>query len=87
MKLIIQIPCFNEAATLPPTLRDLPRSLPGIDVIERLAPFRAADDAILAPAKTVAQAPVPLDTSSAGARQDELPLGGDVVTFPRPSGD
>lgn len=35
-KLIIQIPCFNEAATLPPTLRDLPRSLPGIDVIEYL---------------------------------------------------
>lgn len=35
-KLIIQIPCFNEAATLPPTLRDLPRSIPGIDVIEYL---------------------------------------------------
>ncbi len=35
-KLIIQIPCFNEAATLPPTLRDLPRSLPGVDVIEYL---------------------------------------------------
>ncbi len=36
MKLIIQIPCFNEGATLPPTLRDLPRTLPGIDVIEWL---------------------------------------------------
>lgn len=35
-KLIIQIPCFNEAATLPPTLRDLPRSIAGIDVIEYL---------------------------------------------------
>jgi glycosyltransferase involved in cell wall biosynthesis len=35
-KLIIQIPCYNEAATLPPTLRDLPRTLPGIDVIEYL---------------------------------------------------
>jgi glycosyltransferase involved in cell wall biosynthesis len=35
-KLIIQIPCYNEAATLPPTLRDLPRALPGIDVIEYL---------------------------------------------------
>lgn len=35
-KLIIQIPCFNEAVTLPPTLRDLPRALPGIDVIEYL---------------------------------------------------
>lgn len=33
-KLVIQIPCYNEAATLPATLRDLPRTMPGIDVIE-----------------------------------------------------
>ena len=36
MKLIIQIPCYNEEATLPATVRDLPRSLPGIEVIEWL---------------------------------------------------
>jgi glycosyltransferase involved in cell wall biosynthesis len=36
MKLIIQIPCHNEAETLPLTLGELPRSLPGIDVIEYL---------------------------------------------------
>jgi glycosyltransferase involved in cell wall biosynthesis len=36
MKLIIQIPCFNEADTLPATLKGLPHSLPGIDVIEVL---------------------------------------------------
>jgi len=35
-KLIIQIPCLNEAATLPATLAELPRTLPGIDVIEYL---------------------------------------------------
>jgi glycosyltransferase involved in cell wall biosynthesis len=35
-KLIIQIPCLNEAATLPATLADLPLSVPGIDVIETL---------------------------------------------------
>ena len=35
-KLIIQIPCLNEAATLPATIRDLPRSVPGIDVVEVL---------------------------------------------------
>ena len=35
-KLIIQIPCFNEAETLPPTLRDLPRAIPGVDIIEYL---------------------------------------------------
>ncbi|MGQ0537994.1 MAG: glycosyltransferase family 2 protein [Gemmatimonadaceae bacterium] len=35
-KLVIQIPCYNEATTLPATLHDLPRVLPGIDVIEYL---------------------------------------------------
>ncbi|HEX4108915.1 MAG TPA: glycosyltransferase family 2 protein [Solirubrobacteraceae bacterium] len=36
MKLIIQIPCFNEEAQLPGTLADLPRSVPGFDVVEWL---------------------------------------------------
>lgn len=36
MKLVIQIPCLNEAATLPATLAALPRSVPGIDMIEIL---------------------------------------------------
>lgn len=36
MKLIIQIPCFNEAETLGLAYRDLPRQIPGIDVIEYL---------------------------------------------------
>ena len=36
MKLVIQIPCLNEVDTLPITLAGLPRTLPGIDVIEVL---------------------------------------------------
>ena len=36
MKLVIQIPCFNEEQTLPQTIRDLPKSIPGIDQIEIL---------------------------------------------------
>ncbi len=36
MKLIIQIPCLNEEETLPATLADLPRELPGFDVVEWL---------------------------------------------------
>ena len=35
-KLVIQIPCLNEAATLPATLRDLPKEIPGVDVIQVL---------------------------------------------------
>ncbi|MGH7856715.1 MAG: glycosyltransferase family 2 protein [Candidatus Binatia bacterium] len=36
MKLVVQIPCLNEAATLPKTLADLPREIPGVDEIEVL---------------------------------------------------
>ncbi|HNR32107.1 MAG TPA: glycosyltransferase family 2 protein [Candidatus Hydrogenedentes bacterium] len=36
MKLIIQIPCYNEEAMLGVTLAELPRQLPGVDVVEWL---------------------------------------------------
>lgn len=36
MKLIIQIPCFNEAETLTTALNDLPKQINGIDKIEYL---------------------------------------------------
>ena len=36
MKLIIQIPCLNEEATLPETVRDLPEAIEGVDEIEVL---------------------------------------------------
>ena len=36
MKLMIQIPCYNEESTLPQTFQDLPKILPGINEIEYL---------------------------------------------------
>jgi glycosyltransferase involved in cell wall biosynthesis len=36
VKLIIQIPCLNEAESLPRVLQDLPRAIPGIDEIETM---------------------------------------------------
>jgi glycosyltransferase involved in cell wall biosynthesis len=36
MKLIIQIPCYNEADTLPITLKELPRKLEGFDKVDWL---------------------------------------------------
>src|SRR5262245_22985620 len=36
MKLIVQIPCLNEEASLPQTLRAIPRSIPGVDEVEVL---------------------------------------------------
>ena len=36
MKLIIQVPCYNEAETLEIALNDLPKHIDGIDTIEYL---------------------------------------------------
>lgn len=36
MKVIIQIPCYNEAETLPVTLAELPREIPGVSKVEWL---------------------------------------------------
>ena len=35
-KLIIQVPCYNEAETLAVTLGDLPRQVAGYDIVEWL---------------------------------------------------
>lgn len=52
MKLIIQIPCFNEEQTLAATVAELPRALPGIDLIE----FLVVDDGSTDDTAAVAQA-------------------------------
>mgnify|MGYP006289650465 CR=1 FL=1 len=36
MKLIVQIPCFNEEKTLPQTVKDIPRQVAGVDQVELL---------------------------------------------------
>ena len=36
MKLVVQIPCYNEEETLPATIADIPREVPGIDRVEIL---------------------------------------------------
>lgn len=36
MKLIVQIPCYNEAATLPEVVAEIPRFVPGFDSVEIL---------------------------------------------------
>jgi glycosyltransferase involved in cell wall biosynthesis len=36
MKLVIQIPCYNEEQSLPLTLSEIPREIPGLDTVEIL---------------------------------------------------
>src|SRR5215510_2923145 len=47
MKLIIQIPCFNEEQTLPLVLEDLPREVAGFDAVEWLIIDDGSKDATI----------------------------------------
>jgi glycosyltransferase involved in cell wall biosynthesis len=51
MKLIIQIPCFNEESTLPATLADLPRAVDGMDSVEWLVIDDGSTDRTVAVAR------------------------------------
>ena len=51
-KLIVQIPCYNEEATLGVTLKALPRTVPGIDIVEWLVVDDGSTDATVKVAKS-----------------------------------
>jgi glycosyltransferase involved in cell wall biosynthesis len=51
VKLIIQIPCFDEAEQLPGTLADLPRKVAGFDAVEWLIVDDGSTDATIAVAR------------------------------------
>jgi glycosyltransferase involved in cell wall biosynthesis len=51
VKLIIQIPCFNEAEQLPATLADLPRAVEGFEVVEWLVIDDGSTDETVAVAR------------------------------------
>lgn len=53
MKLIIQIPCYNEEKTLPLTLEDLPHCVKGIDQIETLIVDDGSTDKTIEVAKKI----------------------------------
>lgn len=51
VKLIIQIPCFNEAESLPQTVSELPRAVAGVDEIEWLVVDDGSSDDTVAVAR------------------------------------
>jgi glycosyltransferase involved in cell wall biosynthesis len=44
MKLIVQIPCYNEEETLPSVLNSIPRQMPGVDEVRVLVIDDGSDD-------------------------------------------
>lgn len=53
MKLIVQIPCYNEEGTLPETVRDIPRRIEGIDQVEILVVDDGSTDRTVAVAREI----------------------------------
>ncbi len=86
MKLVIQIPCLDEEATLPETLAALPRRLPGVDeiaviVIDDGSTDRTAEVAARAGADEVVRFPnhQGLARAFAAGLDRALQLGADVI--------
>jgi glycosyltransferase involved in cell wall biosynthesis len=53
VKLIIQIPCLNEAASLPTTIANLPKRVEGFDVVESLVIDDGSSDETVAVARSL----------------------------------
>jgi len=86
MKLIIQIPCYNEERTLPVTLRDLPERVEGVDEIETLVINDGSSDATVEVAREQGVDHI-LDLPSRGGLAEafregierSLELGADII--------
>ncbi len=86
MKLIIQIPCLNEAETLPAALEGIPASIPGVSSIETLVIDDGSDDDTVAVAKSLGVDHVIQHTRTLGLAQafatgleTALRLGADII--------
>ncbi|MFN2427760.1 MAG: glycosyltransferase family 2 protein [Candidatus Binatia bacterium] len=86
MKLVIQIPCLNEEASLPATLADIPRSFEGIDEVEVVVIDDGSTDGTAAVARSlgvlhVVRAPVNqgLARAFSAGLDYALRLGADII--------
>ena len=86
MKLIIQIPSYNEATALPMTLAQLPRQVAGCDEVERLVIDYRSDDCTSAVARVCGVDHVVLHPSNRGLAaafvtglDRAIALGADIV--------
>ena len=85
-KLIVQIPCFNEAETIGETIRDIPRAIAGIDRVEVLVIDDGSSDETIAAARAAGADHVLANDANKGlARtfqrglEEALRLGADVI--------
>ena len=86
MKLIIQIPCFNEEAVLAETLADLPREVAGVDEVEWLVIDDGSSDRTIEVARTSGVSHIVRLTNNKGLAaafqaglDASLKLGADII--------
>jgi glycosyltransferase involved in cell wall biosynthesis len=66
MKLIVQIPCFNEEKTLPRTIRGIPRKIDGLEEVELLIVDDGSTDRTLEVAKELGVHHIVKNTNNKG---------------------
>jgi glycosyltransferase involved in cell wall biosynthesis len=86
LKLVIQIPAFNEEQTIARTLSDLPKQLPGVDIIETILVDDGSTDGTIAAAERAGVSHVVrllnhrgLATAFVAGINASLRLGADVI--------
>ncbi|CAA9892063.1 Glycosyl transferase [Candidatus Methylobacter favarea] len=86
MKLIVQIPCYNEEHTLPETIADIPRQIDGIDQVELLIIDDGSTDRTVEVAKELGVEHIIVNKQNLGLARtfrkglDEcLKLGADII--------
>ena len=86
MKLIVQIPCYNEELTLPFTIKDIPRQIDGIDQVEILIIDDGSTDGTVHIAKEIGVDHIVRNTCNKGLARTfiagldaSLRLGADII--------
>jgi len=86
MKLIVQIPCYNEEATLPATFNDIPKVIEGVDVVEIMIIDDGSSDKTVEVAKELGVNHIVINKNNRGLARtfrtginECLHLGADII--------